>query len=293
VAVVGISLKRICVGFAPTKTLAKLANNIAKKHTTTGVFVITENNRLDVLKKTDVGDIWGIGMRSAEKLMAQGIYTGLDLINSDDDLIRRLITIVGLRTTYELRGTQAVIDEPQQAKSVSTSRSFGQPVSSLKHLKEALACYIETAYGKLQRRDLFAGGISVYLKTNQLRTDAPQYSNIISDNLDFSQNNLSSLIKTGSQLLERIYRSGYQFIKVGIIFSDLFAEKYQPSLFEDQTSIKSNSDLDLALDKIKGKFGNKSVFHAVQGIERPWSMKQDSLSPKYTTCWDEIKVVKI
>ncbi len=283
----------VCIGFAQTKTLAKLANHIAKKQTSSGVFTITEANLSEILKTTEVGEVWGIGRRSAEKLRSHGIRTAAELSQTDNELIRRLITVTGLRTAYELRGIQAVIDEPSHPQSVTSSKSFSSPVTTLDDLKAAVSCYVETAYRKLQAKQTFAGGLSVYLKTNRHRRDLPQYSNLASSGLSFSQNNLSSLIKLATQLMERIYRNGFQYIKVGVIFSDLGNQDYQPGLFDNCTNIQENSNLDDALNKIKANFGNNSIFHAVQGVERSWSMKQEKLSPRYTTSWDEIKTVKI
>ncbi len=283
----------VCLGFGSTKTLAKIANRIAKKHTFNGVFVIDESNVAEVLQQLMVEDVWGIGRRSAVKLRQGGIVTAFDLYNANDDKIRQILGIAGLRTAWELRGINAVVEDPVQAKSVSSSRSFGTAVSELHDLREALSCYVETAYRKLRRQELFAGGISVYLKTNRHDPKAPQYSNLAAANLDNASCNLGELIKIANHLLSGIYRSGYRYIKTGVVFSDLTAELRQPSLFDVVSDTKPSSELDDALVKIEHKFGKNAVFHAIQGTERKWKMKQSYLSPNYTTRWSDIPSIKI
>lgn len=282
----------VCVGFSNTKTLAKIANRIAKKQTTNGVFIIDESNRKEVLSKLDVADIWGVGSRSATKLRAYGIHTAFELYNADDSLIKSILGVNGLRTALELRGQNAVLDDPPSARSVSSSRSFGKSVSSLSDLREALACYTEIAYNKLRKRELYAGGISVYIKTNPHAENQPQYSNLSSSAINYGESDLSSMIKIADKLLHSIYRPGFQYIKTGVVLSDLVTTPPQPGLF-DERKTANDSKLETTLESINKRFGKNALFHAVQGTDRKWQMKQDFLSPAVTTRWSDIPTIKI
>jgi len=283
----------VCVGFSTTKTLAKIANRIAKKHTDNGVFIINDSNCANVLQKLDVSDVWGIGSKSAVKLKRSGILSAFDLYKADDSLIRSILGVTGLRTAVELRGQNAVLDDPPIARSVSSSRSFGKAVSSLSDLREALACYIETAYKKLKTRELYAGGISVYIKTNRHAKNQPQYANLAASSIKYGEDNLSAIIKIGDKLLQSVYRPGFNYIKTGVILSDLSENPPQPGLFDSPPTQKEASKLDTAFDEINQKFGSNAIFHAVQGTERKWKMKQNYLSPRVTTNWQEIPTIKI
>lgn len=246
-----------------------------------------------MLQKLDVSDVWGIGSRSAVKLKRSGILSAFDLYKADDSLIRSILGVTGLRTAVELRGQNAVLDDPPIARSVSSSRSFGKAVSSLSNLREALACYIEIAYKKLKNRKLYAGGISVYIKTNRHDKNQPQYANLVASSIKYGEDNLSAIIKTGDKLLQSIYRPGFNYIKTGVILSDLSENPPQPGLFDSSPAQKEASKLDTAFDEINQKFGSNAIFHAVQGTEQKWKMKQNYLSPRVTTNWQEIPTIKI
>ena len=278
----------VCVGFAKTKTLAKIANRIAKK-SVSGVFTIEESNKHQVLGELPIGEVWGVGKQTAKKLQAIGIHTGLDLLQANDISIRKKIGINGVRTAMELRGFHAILDDPVHSNSVGSSKSFSKPITELNELKEALSCYVTTAYRKLRLKKLRASGLSVYIQTNYHNPKLPNYSNLTAAQLDDS-NNLGDIIKLAVDLLEKIYRKGFSFIKVGVLFSDLSQGASQPSLFNQPDSVdKMKSDrLQLAIDKIESNYGKNVLFYGVQGVERKWSMKQEFLSPCYTTVWNDI-----
>ena len=282
----------VCVGFAETKTLAKIANHIAKKQTVSGVFIIDEQNKTEIMRSLPVNEVWGIGNKSAEKLKRVGIRSGLDLINADSEVVRKAVGINGIRTAQELRGVHALLEDPIHSKSISSSKSFSRPVSSLNELKEALSCYVETAHRKLRQKELHANGISIYFKTNFNNQKVPQYANLAAAQLGENQS-LTYFIKTAVHLLETIYRPGFAFIKVGVILSDLTSGPTQPSLFQEMETIEKSNQLQEVMNKIENKFGKNTIFHGVQGIKRSWSMKQDHISPSYTTQWDQIPIVKI
>jgi len=283
----------VSVGFAKTKTLAKIANRMAKK-TNNGVFVIEDRNKNQVLRALPIVEVWGVGRQTAKKLQAIGIHTGLDLLQANDMRLRKQVGVNGVRTAMELRGIHAILEDPVHAKSVGSSKSFSKPVSELTELKEALSCYVTTAYRKLRLKKLRASGLSVYIQTNHHNRQQPNYANLSAAQLDDSSN-LGDVIKVALQLLEKIYRKGFSFIKVGVMFSDLSKGPSQPSLFNQPDSvakIKSDS-LQLVLDKIESNYGKDMLFYGVQGVERKWSMRQQFLSPCYTTAWSDILKIEL
>jgi len=168
------------IGFGSTKTLAKIANRVAKKRPEHGgVYVLPEDGLDEVLKSIEVGDVWGIGYRQTRKLNLRGIYSAYDLARADDTWLRKQLTVTGLRTADDLREISCLeLDEsPAPKKSITSSRSFGQPVTELKDLREALASYVSIAAEKLRTEHRKAGCVQVYLATNSFRKDAPQYHN--------------------------------------------------------------------------------------------------------------------
>ena len=283
----------VSIGFGPTKTMAKVANRIAKKQPEHGgVFVLPEQGLDDLLATVKVGDVWGIGGRSAAKLSLRGIRTALDLKNADDGWLRRQLTVTGLRVAMELRGISCLSFEeiPPPSKSIATSRSFGRPVTSLVELREALAAYVSTAAEKLRRQQLKAGCLQVYLTTNHFRSGESQYANSMTITLPAPSAATPELINHAVQALRRIYRPGFAYQKVGVVLLDLVGSGFElPGLFCSPR--RDNDALMAALDRINGRWGRDTLHSAATGFLRPWKNRQAMKSPAYTTSWAELPVV--
>lgn len=285
----------VSIGIAPTKTLAKIANRIAKKEPRRqGVLDLTNCDSLDVLLAgIPVGDIWGIGRRNREKLNRQNIVTALDLKNGDDEWIRKHLSVVGLRTVMELRGTPCIPidDEPTSRKSVVCSRSFRKAVSSLADLGEAVASYVSIAAKKLRQEGLMAANLQVFILTNRHRTDLPQHSGSLMIRLRQPTASTPDIIKYALQGLKRIYKNDFAYQKAGVMLTELTNKgKIQQNLF--QPPPPNNGAVMDALDRINNRWGGNTIQYASSGIAKPWRMSQEHKSPAYTTSWKELPVVQ-
>ena len=286
----------VSVGFGPTKTLAKIANRVAKKFPAyNGVFDITDHpNREKVLKWVKVGDIWGVGYRYAKKLNEYGIYTAWDLSKVDHKWIQQQMTIVGLRTVKELSGISCIDMELDMVpkKQIISSRSFGQPVSELNQLLEAVADYCQVATLKLRQQHSLASTIMVYLTTNRFR-DEPQYANYASLKLATPSAYVPDFIKAGSDLMRSIYRPGYKFKKVGVMLSNIIAERQAPLDFFERVYIDDERKTVMdCMDKVNNVWGSGTLAYAAAGINKNWQMKRELLSPSYTSNWHQLLRVR-
>ncbi len=300
----------VAVGIGPTKTLAKIANHIAKKYKKSRVFDISDiNMRERVLRFIDVGDIWGIGRSWAHKLHSLGVKSGWDLYSCDGSFIRSHLGVVGQRIQQELQGIVAVDftaiggsddsfshgefiqgEQGYERQNITSSRSFGNPVESYADMQQALTTYCMTACEKLRKQNGVANAVYVYLTTNKHKTDDKQYKNGFSLGLLEPTSNSSQIITTAKWCLEKIFKKGYKYKKVGVILLDIMpAEIKQYDLFE--TDSFNYTGTDLILDRVNKRFGKGSLFMAAQGVERKWSMRQSYKSPAYTTCWDDLLIV--
>ena len=289
----------VSVGIARTKTLAKIANRLAKKNKgMEGVFNITDHPRMDeLLKKVLVEDIWGVGHRSAKKLYDRKIITAFDLKNTDDTWIRKnLGGIVGLRTAWELRGISCIPleNETKSKKEIISSRSFGKPVENLQAMMEAVSLYMTVAARKLRSQKSLSSAVSVYIMTNDFRPDEPQYSPSAMKKLALPTNDTSELIKEAVDLLKDIYRDGFRYKKAGVMLLDIIPESdISGFLFIDQEKFQEKQNLMKTVDSLNDRFGNGVLQYASTGLYRSWDMRRERLTPSYTTNWDDFLTVRI
>lgn len=284
----------VSIGFAPTKTLAKLANRVAKKSPACrGVFDLTGTDDLDcVLARIPVEDVWGIGRQYTGKLAGRGVFTARDLKYADDGWVRKHLTVTGLRTVWELRGIPCLpIEEaPPPRKGIVTSKSFGRPVTLLADLREAVATYASRAAEKLRSQRSLAAAIHVFLATNRFKPEKPQYARSVMVTLPEPSSSTPVLIRHALAGLGEIYRPGYEFQKAGVMLTAIVSESCrQRSLFEKP---KSDRELMDALDAINRRWGSDTVRCGIAGYRKSWTFKRDHLSRAYTTRWDQLPVVK-
>lgn len=280
----------IHVGIGATKTLAKVADELAR--TSGGVFVFSRDDeeRDDVLSRFPVEDIWNIGPARAAKLHALGVTTALDLARVPDDWARRHLTVVGARTAAELRGISCLPLElaAPVRKTIVRSRSFSRPVESLDEMERAVATYISRAAEKARRFGLAPAGLSVFITTKRFGA-GPHHERSISARLPQPTAFTPALVETARELLSKIWRSGYRYKKAGVTLLDLAPERpEQGNLFEPPDPRKRA--LMTALDTVNGRFGSGtlSVAGAASGMGRrteDWQMAQSRRSPSYTTSW--------
>lgn len=283
----------ISVGIAPTKTLAKLANRIAKKDGL-GIFEMAEETiQNEVLDQTAVNDVWGIGYRSALKLKKHGIATALDLKRFDRRNARQLLTVVGARTVEELNGKNCLALErcPPPKKAVACSRSFGEWVERLEVLQEALDVYLCRAGERMRKQNLAANAVTVFLSTNRF-SKLPQYSNTLTIELANATNSTRELRAYVRKALREIFKEGYLYKKVGVMLLGLQPEKAETIRLYDRSDYEKDRRLMAAMDKIAGKFGKDTVRFGVRQHTEQWRTKAEMKSQRYTTSLREVLCVK-
>lgn len=281
----------VSIGIASTKTLAKLANRIAKKSpAANGVCSLVENENIEsALKNAKVADLWGIGSGFADRLSKIGINSALDLRNADDKTIRESLGITGLRTALELRGNSCIKleDSPAIRKSVCCSRSFGKPVESLEDLSEAVALYTSDAAQRLRNEGLATGAVTVFVDTGRFRKQCEHYFNSVSEVIPVPVNSTGELTVHTVRLLKKIYRENLIYKKAGVLFNSLSpSSSVQLDLFEN--SLEKSSVLSEVIDSINGRLGDGSVFYAAEGVGKSWAMVREKCYPHYTTKWSDL-----
>ncbi|WP_369075087.1 translesion error-prone DNA polymerase V subunit UmuC [Vibrio cholerae] len=286
----------VCVGIAPTKTLAKLANHAAKKYPATqGVVDLTNPDRQRrLLALVPVDDVWGVGRRHSKRLNALGITTALDLANASPRAIRDQFSVVLERTVRELNGESCIeLEEiPPTKKQIVCSRSFGVKVTHFELVREAVCEYATRATEKLRKEQQQAKVLTVFIRTSPFKDNEPQYSNSASGELLIPSCDTRDFIELANHLLKRIWKDGFRYAKAGVMLSDFYdSGMFQPGLFDDVSTRSNSQQLMSVLDTIN-QSGAGKVFFAGQGTKKDWSMKREHLSPAYTTRWDQLPRVK-
>ena len=284
----------VSVGIAETKTLAKIANRIAKRTPDLGgVFYLLACSDQDaLLSRVAVEDVWGIGQNHARVLKQHGITTALQLRGVDDQWIRKRMGIVGLRLVMELRGVSCLNLEqcPAPKQSLTCSRAFGTLISTLAEMEEAVSTYTSRVAEKLRRERLTASMLAVCLTTNTFK-EGPQYSNALTLPLPVATDSTASLIRYALRGIRAIYRDGYLYKKAGVMLTGLaLASQTQVDLFDDQDRGKSKR-LMSALDAVNDRWGAGTLHYASSGITKAWKTQFHRRSPAYTTDWNALPIV--
>ncbi len=291
----------VSVGVAPTKTLAKVANHIAKKNKleTQCVKVLNTNEKItEALQQTPVGDIWGVGRRSALKLENIGITDAWQLKQMPEEWGRKhLGGVVGVRLIKELRGEEAVeMEDPlTNKKMITTTRMFGQPVTQLSDVKEAIATYTSRAAEKLRRQQSSARNIYVFVvpkvqRDSEVFNHGPMVGRHII--LPYATSVTHQLIKPALELIEQLFEPGKEYKKAGVILSGLEPdETIQANLFASHAKNSQRFLMDM-IDNVNFSMRNDILKFASSGTEKNWKMRQELRSPRYTTRWKELREVK-
>ena len=280
------------IGFAPTKTLAKIADHIAKKRPE-GVFVLPEDPT-DILAGLPADEVWGVGRRLVVKLRAERIFTAKDLRDARDDVIRSVGGVVLLRTAQELRGIPSNEDRDYDADpdSLSCSRSFGEPVTTLDGLAESLASFTAQAATKLRKHGLLAAGCNVYAQIFSSGGGGDFLGRTVMFPAPTDATN--EMLKAIREEVDALYIPGTRYRKTGVVFFGLekVGTARQLDLFSPVEKAEA-SPLYKAIDALNKRYGKGKVFSAAEGLgDRSWKMKRDKLSKRSTTRWDELMTVR-
>lgn len=287
----------VSIGLGPTKTLAKLAARVAKRRAGAGgVFSLLDEPRVnEVLGEIDVGDIWGVGGQYAAFLKRHGVRTAAQLRNAPDAWIQKHMTAAGVRTIRELRGEPCfeLEEEPPAKQSITSSRSFGRAVESLKELREAVACYAARVGEKLRQERAVAANVHVSITTNSFRNNDPQYSGTAVYTFPVPTSGTPDLVAAAHRLLDRIYRRGYRYKKASVMVTGITPEdRVQTNMFVPQEGYRRTRGLMKTLDRINARWGPGTIQYAGEGVEKAWRMRRSRRTPAYTTDWRQIPVVR-
>ncbi len=286
----------VSIGIASTKTLAKVANHYAKKVPShNGVFIIDNNNITESLSTFPVGDVWGIGRQYNKMLAKYGINSALDFVNASPQWIRKTMSVVGLRTQEELRGNECYGMEltiPAK-KTICTARSFGQMLTEYQPVAEAVANFASRCALKLRKQRSCANILMVFIHTNRHREDLPQYARNRVLKLPSATSSTFEIVEYALLAVKSIFREGFQYKKAGVIVSGIVPENAVQNCLFDHVDRKKHSLLLTKVDEINERYGRDTVKLAVLGYKRRWKLRQEQLSPFYTTNWDDIITVRI
>ena len=287
---------QVSIGVARTKTLAKAANRLAKRHPElAGVCVGTTTESFGkTLEQMETRDIWGIGGKISKKLSGFGIDNAKQLRDADPFWIKQQFSVVLMRTVLELRGESCLkLEEPEESrKSLMCGRSFGKPLKELEDIRPALTHFVQNAVSRLWKYKQATSAITVYLSTNSFRKNITQRNVSASVELEVT-NNLMQLNAAAQRALEQIFESGFEYHKVGVLLHDFISVKNIPAtLFETESSIQASQQLMGAVKKINQKFGRYTVASASVSGSSDWKARSKSRSPAFTTCWNELPLVQ-
>src|SRR5690554_1478356 len=279
-----------CIGIAPTKALAKVANRIAKKFPQlNGVYCIdTEEKRIKALKWLDIEDVWGIGRRIAKKLKAKGVNKAYQYTQLPDEYVRKEFSVVGLRLKKELEGISVLdLEEIATKKNIATTRSFDTTYTEKSYLQERITTFAATCAEKLRNQKSTCHIVTVFVNTNRFNEKHEQYYKSINVTIPFATNSSIELAKYAKKGLDLIFKPGYHYKKSGVIVSGIAPEsEKQFNMFEDEPV--QHRKVMKVIDKLNFKYGVKKLKLGSQALDQTWKMRQDQLGPNYTTNWNDI-----
>ena len=284
----------VSVGIAPTKTLAKAANFFAKRNKTLlrGIQVFPDAAfAKDYLAHMEVGEVWGVGSKTAARLKPLGILCAADLANACSHAIRKKFNVMMAKTVLELKGTSCLkIEEVAPRQNIMVSRSFAHKIEDYDSLREAVTLFATNAAEKLRAQQSYCCGLMVFVRTSPFSENDLQYSNSTAMRFVKETDNTIIILKTAVLGLKAIFRQGYKYKKAGVMLLDTVSkEKGQGDLFIDEEKMH-NERLMSALDQINEKYGRRTVQFAVCGFSKALSLRE-SVTPGYTTNWEELLVV--
>ena len=281
----------VSIGLGPTKTLAKIANTLAKKNNHYGIFDLTSKTKQDeILQNINVESIWGISRRWGSKLRMIGIGNALQLRDSSPRRIRKYLSIVVERIVYELRGVACLdLNEILPKKNIMCSRSFANTITDKAILKQSVMDYAIRACEKMRNQNTRTQSVYVFLKTNKFNKGNQHHEGVVFG-LNTPCSDTSEIIKLAAAAVDRIYKSGYQYQKAGIMLLDLISADINQYDFFESTNYSSSDKRMQVIDSLNKKFGSGTISNGRVGLKnkKAWDNKKYYLSPRYTTQWDEL-----
>ena len=286
------------VGIAQTKTLAKLANHAAKKwqRQTGGVVDLSNiDKQRKLMAVLPINEVWGVGRRISKKLEAMGIQTVLQLADTDIRFIRKHFNVVLERTVRELRGEACLgLEEFAPVKQeIVCSRSFGDRITEYHEMRQAICSYASRAAEKLRGEHQYCRFISAFVKTSPFALNEPYYGNSASVKLLTPTQDSRDIISAATRCLDAVWKDGHRYQKAGVMLGDFYSQGVaQLNLFDDNAPRQNSEKLMEVLDLLNAKNGRGALYFAGQGIQAGWKMKREMLSPRYTTRYSDLLIVR-
>ena len=277
----------VCIGFAETKALSKVANKIAKKYQerTQGIYVIdTEEKRIKALKWTKIEDVWGIGFRLTKKMQSKNIFTAFDFtLPENETYIKTTMGVLGMRLKYELEGKSVMeMEEPKDKKTIAITRSFSGNIKTISEMKERISTFATVCAEKLRKQKSCCYGVMVYLRKDKYNIETKKYNFLKIETLPFASNSSLTISNLAVKMLKTIFEEGEIYKKAGVIVTNLIPENQkQFHLFEEENP--KHLKLMEVMDAYYKKTGERKIRLGNQDLQKTWKMKQDHLSKKYTT----------
>lgn len=287
----------VSVGFAPTKALAKVANKIARKFPkeTLGSYVIdTEEKRVKGLKWTKIEDVWGIGYQLTKKMKAKNIHTAYDFtLPHNETFIKKEMGVVGNRLRLELLGQSVLeLEEPKDRKNIAITRSFDGNITTFNEMKERVSTFATVCAEKLRKQKSCCHGVILYLRKDKYKVDKPKYNFYKLETLPFASNSSITISAVAVKMLKEIFEEGEIYKKAGVIVTQIIPQdQKQFHLFEEENP--KHQKIMEVMDAFHKKTGERKIRLGNQDLQRTWKMKQNLLSPKYTTDIRDIFKVKL
>ncbi|MDG5490485.1 Y-family DNA polymerase [Psychroserpens sp. SPM9] len=284
-----------CVGIAPTKALSKVANKVARKFPkeTNGVYVInSEEKRIKALKWIKIEDVWGIGRGLQKRLKAKGCKTAYDFVQLSDDWVRKTFSITEWKLKKDLEGqSKILLDEPKNKKAIATTRSFEYTYSDIDNIKERISTFATTCAEKLRKQGSSCHMIIVMLSSDRHKKELEQHRASKSVSLSYPTNSSLIISHCAVDAVMAIFKSGIKYKRAGVIVTGLVStDNHQLHLFDAENP--KHQPLMQSIDTLNRKYKSHKIKLANQDLKRTWKMRQERLSPRYTTNINDIIVVK-
>jgi DNA polymerase V len=282
----------VCIGFAETKALSKVANKIAKKYQerTKGIYVIdTDEKRVKALKWTKIEDVWGIGFRLTKKMQARNILTAYDFtLPQNEGFIKKEMGVVGIRLKYELEGKSVLeMEVPTDKKTIAITRSFDGNITTFDEMKERVSTFATVCAEKLRKQNSCCHGVILYLRKDKYKIEQQRYNFYKMETIPFASNSSITISALAVKMLKEIFEEGAIYKKAGVIVTELIPENQkQLHLFEEENP--KHLRLMQVIDAYHKKTGERKIRLGNQDLQKTWKMKQNHLSNKYTTDFKEI-----
>jgi DNA polymerase V len=282
----------VSIGVGPTKTLAKLANRLAKKSARTGGVLDLSHNPdwiAPALHKTPIQDVWGVGRRWTVMLQERGIQTAFDFAQAPDAWVRHRMGVVGLRTVHELRGfvCHALEDQPPPRQTTCCSRTFGTAIFDKAQVHDAVMSFVERAAEKVRHAGQVAGAVQLFVRTDPFAQNAPQKSLSGSATFHRPTSDTREIAATVRRIFDRVWREGFGWRKAGVLLLDLGLPGAAPASLFDALEAPDER-LMSAIDQINARYGRGSARLGLAQKDSEWRMRRENLSPSFTTRWTDI-----